>query len=346
MMDGYVLATPLLLLLLLGMLRRFIGCSSFSAGDVPDNTPSPDIVATGTTLKGSPNPSSVGQGVSFSVAVKALGGGPPIGGQIDLREGALLLQTVPIDAGGNATILQTFSTAGTHNIDAVYSGVPGAFIPSVGTWPQVVTGPPPATIEFRQAAENSETLNNSSISTAAFGSNVSAGNVILVWIFWHSAGGQTINGVTDTIGNTYQRAVGPTTGAGALAGYRQEIWYAQNVKAGAAVKVTAAFSGTFNDDKDIAAFEYANANKANPIDKTGAGSGTGVNASIGPVTTTAPGLTFAAGVFQNMATSGAGFTQRSALKSNAAADKVTAGPGAVIATFTNAPQDWIAQMVT
>ena len=347
MIDGYVLATPLLLLLLLGMLRRFIGCSSFSAGGVPDDTtPSPDNLPTGTTLTGSPNPSSVGQAVSFSVAVKVLGGGPPVGGQIDLRDGPLLLQTVPIDAGGNATILQTFPTAGTHKIDAVYSGVPAAFIPSVGTWPQVVIGPPPASIEFRHSAENSETLNNSSVSTAAFGTNVSAGNLMLVWIFWRSVGAQTLTGVTDTIGNTYQRAVGSTSGTGTLAGFRQEIWYAQNIKAGAAVKVTAAFSGAFNDEKNIAALEYANASKTAPIDKTSAGSGNGVNASIGPVTTTAPGLIFAAGVFQNNATSGAGFIQRSSLKNNAAGDKVTAAPGAVIATFTNTPQDWIAQMVT
>jgi len=346
MIDGFVLITPLLLLLLVGILTRFVGCTSFTSDDVPP-APTPETNSTTTTLTGAPNPSSVGDPVTFSVAVNIVGGGPPSAGQVDLRDGATLLKTVPLDSTGKASILQTFSSAGTHSIQAVYSGVPGTLFPSASpAWPQVVNpGAPPPPVAFRQSAENNENLNNSSVTTAAFGANLGAGDLIAVWIYCHRPAAQTVSSVTDTAGNVYQRAVGPTAGVGTLAGFEQEIWYAQNINAGANVKVTAAFSAAFNGEKSIAAFEYTGLDKAAPVDKTSAATGNSLNASVGPVTTTAPGVVFAAAVFKTNGTPGAGFTPRSALKGNVAEDKLTSAPTTVRPTFTNAAQDWIAQMV-
>jgi hypothetical protein len=347
MIDGFVLITPLLLLLLVGILTRFIGCASFTSDDVPP-APTPETASTTTTLTGAPNPSSVGDPVTFSVAVNIVGGGPPSAGQVDLRDGATLLKTVPLDSTGKASILQTFSSAGTHSIQAVYSGVPGAIFPSASpAWPQVVNpGAPPPPVAFRQSAENSENVaNSSSVTTNAFGANLGAGDLIAVWIYCHRTAAQTVSSVTDTAGNIYQPAIAPTAGVGTMTGSEQEIWYAKNIKTGAGVKVTAAFSAAFSGEKGIAAFEYTGLDKADPVDKTSAATGSVLNASVGPVTTTAPGVVFAAAVFKMNGTPGAGFTPRSALKGNVAEDKLTSAPTTVRPTFTNAAQDWIAQMV-
>ena len=71
-------------------------------------------------------------------------------------------------------------------------------------------------------AENSETTNSLTVTTAQFDHTTMAGDLILVWIFYHSLA-QTVAGVTDTEGNTYAGpVVGPTQGAGNLAGWQQE----------------------------------------------------------------------------------------------------------------------------
>ncbi|MGZ4815020.1 MAG: hypothetical protein ACXVZV_06415, partial [Terriglobales bacterium] len=180
----------------------------------------------------------------------------------------------------------------------------------------------------------------------AFGVNLAAGDLIVVWIFWHAPVAQAISTVTDTAGNTYQRAIGPTARVGTLIGYQQDIWYAKNINPGAKVKVTATFSGTFFGEKSISAFEYTGLDKAAPLDKTSVATGSGLNAAVGPVTTTAPGVVFAAAKFKTSGTPGAGFAQRSSLKGNVAEEKLTPGPVSIRPTFTNAAQDWIAQMVT
>jgi hypothetical protein len=348
MIEGFALTTPFLLLLLVVLLTRFIGCASFEGSANGAPTPEPETASTATTLTGAPNPSSIGDAVTFTVGVNVVGGGAPSGGQIDLREGATLLKTVPLDSTGHASISQTFSAAGTHSIQAVYSGVAGSIFPSASVaWPQVVNpGTPPPPIAFRQSAENNESLTSNSVSTLAFGVNLAAGDLIVVWIFWHAPVAQAISTVTDTAGNTYQRAIGPTAGVGTLIGYQQDIWYAKNINTGTKVKVTATFSGTFFGEKSIAAFEYAGLDKAAPLDKTSVATGSGLNAAVGPVTTTAAGVVFAAAKFKTSGTPGAGFTQRSSLKSNVAEEKLIPGPTTVRPTFTNAAQDWIAQMVT
>jgi len=346
MIDGFVLATPLLLLLLVGLLTRFIGCASF--GTVPSSsTPDPGLAVTITTLSASPNPSALGELVNFAVHVAAAGGAAVVG-PVELHDGASLLASGATDATGNATLSYAFLTAGTHNVVAVYPGVPGSFLPSPSAvWPQVVNpGPPPMPITFRQAAENSETLNNSSISTVAFGAAVGAGDLMVVWIFWRSPSATTVAGVVDSAGNTYQRAIGPLSGVGTMAGFQQEIWYAKNIKAGALVQVTATFPLAFNFEKNICALEYAGADKAAPLDKTASATGAGVNANLGPVTTTAPGIVFAAAVFNSKGTSGPGFTQRSSLKNNAAEDESSPAPATVTASFANTAQDWLGQLVT
>ena len=175
-----------------------------------------------------------------------------------------------------------------------------------------------------------------------------AGDLILVWIFYHSLA-QTVAGVTDTEGNTYAGpVVGPTQGAGNLAGWQQEIWYAKNIHGGTKPTVTATFSSmpAIAFERRISAHEYSGASGTDPIDVTSAAIGATVNASSGSVATTAAGLIFGAAIFASTGSAGPGFTDRSTLDGNISEDGPVATPGSAEATFINTAQDWIAQMVT
>jgi hypothetical protein len=326
MIDGYVVLTPLLLLPLLALVR-FLGCTPF--GSTPTNYP-----PTEPTL--SAVPMQITQGVTSTLNWNV---GDGNNGAIDQGIGS-----VP-DSGSTVV---TPSVTTTYTLTVTFPDASLQTSAATVTVIPVVTPPPPPTpIAYLQGAENTQTLNNSSIATAAFGAGTTAGNLIVVWIFSDSPTPEMVASVTDTAGNTYQKAIGPTAGVGTLAGFQQEIWYANNIKAGIGVIVTASFSGTFNGEKDIGAYEYSGANKIAPVDKTAAGTGTGVNASIGPVMTTAPGLIFAAAVFKSKGAAGpAPFRQRSSLQNNVVEDENTSGPVAAVASFTNTAEDWLGQMVT
>ena len=95
-----------------------------------------------------------------------------------------------------------------------------------------------------------------SVSSGSFSAAVSAGNLIVVRVFYNSAS-RTVASVTDTKNNSYAKAVGPTTGAGTMAAWRQENWYARNVAGGTGLNVTANFDATFNAEKSISAHEYS-----------------------------------------------------------------------------------------
>jgi hypothetical protein len=202
----------------------------------------------------------------------------------------------------------------------------------------------PAPASFRQRVEKTESVMGTTVQTDPFGS-INAGNSIVVWIYYNS-GVDSVITVTDSANNTYQLAVGPTSGAGGLAGFRQEIWVAANINGGSGVAVTASFSGAFATQKSIVAHEYAGLAPFNPVDVTSAAVGASANASSGVAVTSAPDLIFGAGIFLGTATAGAGFTQRSNLGGNVSEDQRPGATGPAEATFTNAAAvDWITQMV-
>jgi hypothetical protein len=261
--------------------------------------------------------------------------------------GSTPLGTTPLDSSGNASVIHTFATTGEHLIKADYTDTTDYYQASSATQTQHVDPAKPRTpIGFVQAAPgNSETANNDNVSTAPFGASIAVGNLIVVWVFWSSTPARALTTVTDTVGNGYQRAIGPTGGIGDLSAFQQEIWIAKNIKPGANVSVKAIFGAIFNDEKNIAAFEYSGADQVAPVDKTAAATGAGADASVGTPVTTAPGIVFAAAVFKNTGTSGPGFTSRSTLQGNAAEDESRSAPGPVSATFVNDAQNWIAHLV-
>jgi hypothetical protein len=78
--------------------------------------------STSTTMTSSPNPSTVGQAVTFKVAVAAVapGGGTPTG-SVTLRDGATALSTVAL-ISGKATFTRSSLSHGSHSMTAAYLG--------------------------------------------------------------------------------------------------------------------------------------------------------------------------------------------------------------------------------
>jgi chitodextrinase len=200
---------------------------------------------------------------------------------------------------------------------------------------------PPSFVKLKEARVTS---NTNSISTGSFATPVTSGNLIAVWI-WYNSSTQKVSSMTDTAGNTYALAVGPTTGTGGMAGWRQELWYAKNVIGGTNLNVTATFTGMFNAEKSITAHEYSGLDQAAPLDVTAAAATSDANASTGLATTSfANELIFAGGLFQGSGSAGTGFTRRSSMASNVSEDKVVSSVGGYAGLFTNTAQAAIVQM--
>lgn len=206
-------------------------------------------------------------------------------------------------------------------------------------------------ITYVQPAEKAEMVSSDNVITDPFSSDVSAGNLMVVWI-WYRSNVQRVAdpplGVTDSASNSYVQAVGPTLGMGTLAGWQQEIWYAKNINGGTNLTVKATFTGAFPAEKRISAHEYNGADGSEPLDKSLGNAGSTKDASIGVMTATAK-LIFGAAIYWDKGSSGLGFSSRSGLGAaggNVAEDKAVNSGDPVVATFINDPQDWVAQIVT
>src|SRR5262249_46012117 len=119
------------------------------------------------------------------------------------------------------------------------------------------------TISFVQV--NSGTPQSAAVASVAvkFTAAQTAGNFNVVVVGWNDATAQ-VQAVTDTMGNTYQRAVGPTVRAGSGS---QSIYYAANIAAASAnsntVTVTFTPSAAF---PDVRIAEYSGVATVNPVD--------------------------------------------------------------------------------
>jgi len=178
-----------------------------------------------------------------------------------------------------------------------------------------------------------------------FSSAQLAGDLNVVVVGWNDTT-RTVSSVTDTKGNVYQRAVGPTTVAGALS---QSIYYARNIVAAAAGSntVTVVFSGA-PAFPDIRILEYSGADPATPVDVTASATGTSGTHNSGSVTTTnATDLLFGANMTTGSTTApGAGFTQRllTVPDSDSVEDRMVAAVGGYNATASGSGT-WIMHLV-
>ena len=143
----------------------------------------------------------------------------------------------------------------------------------------------------------------------AFTAAQTAGNLNVVVVGWNDATAHVLS-VTDTKGNAYVAAVGPTVAANAAT---QTIYYARNVLAAAAnansVRVTFDRAAPY---PDVRIAEYRGLDLGAPLDAAAGASGSSTTSNSGSVTTTSANdlLVGANLVLSNTTGAGAGFTSR------------------------------------
>ncbi|HXJ94148.1 MAG TPA: choice-of-anchor D domain-containing protein [Terriglobia bacterium] len=180
-----------------------------------------------------------------------------------------------------------------------------------------------------------------------FNAAQTAGDLNVVAVGWNDSTA-TVIAVTDTGGNTYTLAVGPTVQGGVAS---QSIYYAKDIAAASAgantVTVTFSVAAAY---PDIRILEYSGADPNNPVDVAAAGTGSGKSTSSASATTTnATDLILGANLVQTATTGpGSGFTKRllTSPDGDIAEDRMATATGSYSAKAPDSPSGkWIMQMV-
>jgi hypothetical protein len=170
------------------------------------------------------------------------------------------------------------------------------------------------------------------------------GDLNLVAVAWSNTA-YSVTSVTDTKGNLYQLAVGPTSIAGIES---QAIYYARNIAAAnaGANTVTVTFSGPA-PYPDVRILEYRGLDTANPLDVAAGATGTGTTSSVSAITTNANDLLFAANYVTSFTSGpGAGFTTRILDGDGAIVeDRIVSATGTYTATAPMTSGSWVMQLV-
>ena len=207
--------------------------------------------------------------------------------------------------------------------------------------------PPLAPIAFVQIAASSPTGFVPSV-TAKLGQAQTAGDLNVVAIGWNDAT-STISQVTDSSGNAYALAIGPTRLGSDIS---QAIYYAKKISAAAAGanSVTVAFVEPANV-ADLRVLEYSGLDTAAPLDVTASGTGN----SAGPATTAAVStnasreLLFAAGMTTDIySAAGSGFVMRLVTSDgDMVEDRTVSATGSYSGSASvGASCEWIVQLAT
>src|SRR4029077_2591395 len=174
-----------------------------------------------------------------------------------------------------------------------------------------------------------------------------AGDLNVVVVAWYQTS-TAISSVTDSKGNVYTLAVGPTTNGGAV---NQSIYYARGiVAAGASTNTVTVRFTVAAQYPDIRILEYTGLAQVNPIDVTAAATGTNATSDSGAVTTTNANDLLVGANYLFTSTSGpaTGFTKRmiTSPDGDIAEDRVvtTAGSYSASAPLSSAGL-WVMQMV-
>lgn len=99
---------------------KYAGDASFkaSSGTVKQTV---NLYPTTTALTSAPNPSNVGQVVTFTATVTTTAPTQATG-NVSFKDGTKIIGTATVDANGVATLNKKISTAGSHSITATYNG--------------------------------------------------------------------------------------------------------------------------------------------------------------------------------------------------------------------------------
>lgn len=185
--------------------------------------------------------------------------------------------------------------------------------------------------------------------TAPYTQAQAAGDLNVVVVGWNDSTAQ-ISSISDTKGNAYALAVGPTVVNGFLS---QAIYYAKNIAAADANAnaVTVNFTSAANFP-DVRILEYSGIDASSPLDVAVAAQGTGSLSDSGPlVTTHAHDVLIGANIVgvQNVSTGpGADFTQRllPLPDGDIVEDRAVTATGSYNATAAlHTPGVWIMQLV-
>jgi hypothetical protein len=181
--------------------------------------------------------------------------------------------------------------------------------------------------------------------TVTYPGGQSAGNLNVVMVGWNDSTA-TVTGVTDSRGNAYALAVGPTVMAGKAS---HAIYYANNIVP--AVGGTNTITVRFNVAAvypDVRILEYSGLDTSNPLVGGVGSSGTSGTANSGSLTTTTPNVLLVAGNVVQTTTSGAGagFTSRMITNPDGdiAEDRIVATVGTYSATAPLSTGYWVMQM--
>ncbi len=171
-----------------------------------------------------------------------------------------------------------------------------------------------------------------------------AGDLNIVVVGWNDAT-STVSSVSDSAGNSYALALGPTTGVN----LRQSIYYAPNVRGGANT-VTVRFNQAAAFP-DVRVLEYKGLNTTSPLDAAHGASGNSATANSGAAATTAATeLIFGADmVYTGNKTPGSGFTARiiTSPDSDLAEDETVSSTGSYAATAAlTSSGNWVMQVAT
>jgi hypothetical protein len=182
--------------------------------------------------------------------------------------------------------------------------------------------------------------------TLPYNAAQTAGNLNVVVVGWNDTTAK-VSSVTDTDGNVYQLAIGPTMLSGALS---QSIYYAKNIAAAIAganmVKVTFASAAAY---PDIRILEYSGINPTNPLDMAVGATGNSVTSSSGSLTTSnAMDLLVGANIVEQHTNGpGANFMERLLTNPDAdiVEDQVVTAAGSYSATAPLSGGGWVMQLV-
>jgi hypothetical protein len=211
------------------------------------------------------------------------------------------------------------------------------------------TGTTGGTIKFIQGTYQVPQSPSTSVAVT-YTAAQSAGDLNVVVVGWNDAS-TTVSSVTDTSGNTYTLAVGPTVQPGtAGGGLSQAIYYAKNIASATANgnAVTVSFSAAAALP-DVRILEYSGLNPTSPLDVTAAAVGNSATSSSGTATTTSASelLVGANMVFTSTTGPGSGFTSRIITRPNGdiAVDQIVTATGSYQATAPlSGSGPWIMQM--
>jgi chitodextrinase len=178
--------------------------------------------------------------------------------------------------------------------------------------------------------------------SVSFKKPTTAGNLIVAYVVWDGAGSVS---VTDSAGNTFASAIGPTQATGDTSS--AQIFYATNI-AGGPDAVTATFTTAISARGVLYVHEYAGLDRTAPLEGAVAASGSSLTMDSGVLTTAGAGDLLFAGGESNGRSIGRltrGFKKRLGKYGNVTAEEAAAAAGPHEITATQKGTAWVMQLV-